>query len=53
MNKVKDYEERKKKILADLKNHKPKDHSEKVYDAPKPITINKKVYKSKVYEVKQ
>lgn len=49
MYKTKNYGELKKKILKDLKNHKPKEHSEKLYHAPKGINSAGKVYESREY----
>ncbi len=44
MNKTKNYDEIKKKILSDLKKSKPKLYSNKLFLAPKAIKSDKKIY---------
>lgn len=50
MDRAKNYNALKKQILKDLKNHKPKVYSNKVYHAPTLIKSGGKVYESKLYE---
>ena len=53
MDKAKNYNELKKKIIKDLKKQKQKLYSKKVYHAPKEISSTGKVYESKLYEAKE
>ncbi len=53
MDRTKNYDELKKKITKDLKKHKPKLYSRKVYHAPKEISSTAKVYEAKLYEAKK
>ncbi|KKK94249.1 hypothetical protein LCGC14_2684730 [marine sediment metagenome] len=53
MDKAKNYDEIKKKILKDLKKHKPKLYSKKLHPAPTGINSIGKVYESKLYEAEQ
>ena len=43
MDRAKNYDELKKKILKELRNSKPKTYSNKVYHAPKSIYSNEKI----------
>ena len=53
MDKAKNYDELKKKIIKDLKKHKPKLYSNKIHPAPAGINSTGKVYESKLYGAKQ